>query len=98
MLNKLAHIYQRLFGASEKLLEIQQDLEQQYAFLTNRQRVILSTQQRLASVRDRYPQRVERVQRLEEIFLSRVTNASNMTEVSASLHKLLKTLDRERLH
>jgi hypothetical protein len=41
---------------------------------------------------------VERVQRLEEIFLSRVTNASNMTEVSASLHKLLKTLDRERLH
>ena len=97
-MNTLAYMWNQLFGIRAELVRIQVSLENHLCFLSNCEKVVASTLERLRRVRDRHPNSADRLARLEEIFLSRVTNAKNMSEVSASLGKLLKTLDRERLY
>ncbi len=97
-MNTLASMWNQMFGIRAELMRIQTSLDNHLFFLSNREKVVASTLERLSQVRERNPDSADRLARLEEIFLSRVTNAKNMSEVSSTLGKLLKTLDRERLY
>ncbi len=97
-MSQMYNFWSIMVNMNARLMELQRMQEAQLSFLRNRGLVTDSTLERLDAVRGRNPSHAQRVDRLREIFLSRVNNAGNMDEVSTSLRKLLKTLDRERLY